>query len=64
MRIGCLILVFACTGCPDLSSKPVSSECTKQYEQCKLPEGPLGVCDTAPCPEGKPGPCFRCMPQH
>jgi hypothetical protein len=59
-----LVLELALAGCPELDTKPVSATCVKQYEKCKLPNGPLGVCDTAPCKAGEPGPCFKCNPQH
>jgi hypothetical protein len=43
---------------------PSADQCTKSGEQCKLPNGPLGVCNMEPCKDGAAGPCFRCQPQH
>ena len=60
-----MILILALAGCPELeSTPPIADKCVKQYEQCKLKDGPLGVCDTVACPKGEAGPCFKCMPQH
>ena len=60
-----ILLLLALAGCPKLeTAPPVAEKCVKQYEKCKLPEGPLGVCDTIECPPGQSGPCFKCMPQH
>lgn len=65
MRTILLLLSLLC-GCPELQTSQISEKCTKQYEKCKLPSGPLGVCDSVPCPEGAPAEkqCLRCMPQH
>ena len=41
-----------------------SAVCTEPGAQCALPDGPLGVCERSPCPEGAASPCFRCTPQH
>jgi len=54
------------TGCPAPSADgggPVET-CTKQFEQCRLPNGPLGVCDRRECRNDESEPCLVCMPQH
>ena len=38
--------------------------CSESGMQCQLPEGPLGVCERAPCDPGETPPCFQCTPQH
>jgi len=45
-------------------SGPPPSTCSETGAQCRLPEGPLGVCERTPCPEGEEPPCFVCTPQH
>lgn len=46
-------------GCPDASqtSAPVG-ECTEIGEQCRLPSGKLGVCNTGGSQK------IECVPQH
>lgn len=55
-----LLLLAAC---PPLAEPPVSTTCTAAYAKCKLPAGPLGVCEPTPC-DASPGPCYRCTSQH
>ena len=54
--------------CPEVAPPPAASgaaaPCATFGAKCKTPTGPLGVCDSIPCPAGAPGPCFKCMPQH
>jgi len=60
-------LVFAwvllAAGCPDTTpaAGPVTT-CVEAYVKCKLPDGPLGVCE--PIPSCTTGPCFKCQGQH
>lgn len=58
----CMLAVAA--ACPKLESPAVSTECTKQFTKCKLPDGPLGVCAEVRCAQGETAPCFKCMSQH
>lgn len=52
-------------GCPELkNAKPIPSTCVKKYEKCKLPSGPLGVCDMVKCAAGEKPPCLKCISQH
>ena len=53
-------------GCPTGESHaPVpGAACVERYAKCRMPDGPLGVCNDAPCPEGETPPCFRCVSQH
>jgi hypothetical protein len=52
-------------GCEQGSlSAPAPSACAEAGAQCRLPEGPLGVCERAPCDPGATAPCFQCVPQH
>jgi len=39
-------------------------DCRESGMQCKLPEGPLGVCERSICDSGGAPPCFQCTPQH
>lgn len=62
-----LFLLPLLTGCPpgERGSTPQRDvECRKAYEQCRLPEGPLGVCNEAPCEPGQTPPCMKCLSQH
>lgn len=65
-RGGCLLLSLVCAACDGagISSAPVGSACTSIGSQCQLPDGPLGVCQEAPCGAGEPRPCFKCTSQH
>ena len=58
------LLIAACPPVADQSQSPPAARCVKHGEKCRVPSGPLGVCDTIRCPPGDPGPCFKCMPQH
>lgn len=58
-----LCLCGALSGCPEQSPAPPSI-CTKLSEQCKLPNGALGVCSDAPCNNPAESGCLRCQGQH
>ncbi len=59
-----LFLFFsACNLTNSIESTP-PTECSKIGVQCQLPNGPLGVCQSAPCSEGQAPPCFVCTSQH
>jgi hypothetical protein len=46
-RLFCFpLLVSSLVGCPQVEpSVPPPTECTKLFDRCQLPEGPLGVCE-------------------
>ncbi|MEM9730631.1 MAG: hypothetical protein AAF997_18765 [Myxococcota bacterium] len=60
------ILLMGVMGCPPAgeNSPSPASPCTTRYAQCKLPDGPLGVCNDTPCAEGQEPPCLKCISQH
>jgi len=63
--IPALFLSIASLACEPMSvTSPASAVCTETGVQCQLPEGPLGVCERAPCAPGAPAPCFACISQH
>lgn len=64
MRVFALAVSTTGLGCPGIEVSQVPTECKALAAKCKLPSGPLGVCDQVACAEGQGGPCFRCMPQH
>ena len=59
--LGALALM-GCDGTDFSSGAPAS--CTEVGAQCRLPNGPLGVCERSHCPAGQTPPCFQCTPQH
>jgi hypothetical protein len=62
-----LIPVLAlAVGCPSGSTRPTTKgePCQRLYEQCRLPSGPLGVCNETPCTSGETAPCLVCVSQH
>ena len=61
VALGTLCLLTA--GCPDMAASSVPTTCARVGDKCKLPSGPLGVCQQTDCAEGS-GPCFVCQPQH
>lgn len=60
------MLAALVTGCDfdAFVSEPAAATCAASGEQCQLPDGPLGVCEAAPCPPDAAPPCFACTPQH
>lgn len=53
--------------CPKLEPPPPAT-CARLGAKCQLPDGPLGVCEQAVCPDdskskGLPS-CLRCTSQH
>lgn len=67
LRLGILGLIAVCmlSGCDATSfTEAPPASCTESGVQCQLAEGPLGVCERAPCPEGQASPCFKCTSQH
>ena len=59
-----LVPLLVAFGCPSSTEPLVTDRCIKHGEKCRTAAGPLGVCDSIPCPDGESGPCFKCMPQH
>ena len=57
----CLVAT-ACEG-DFVADEPVRV-CTDVAVQCRLADGPLGVCERRPCRSGEEPPCFVCTPQH
>ena len=39
-------------------------ECSEVATQCRLEDGPLGVCERRACGANESPPCFVCTPQH
>jgi hypothetical protein len=67
LRLGFLGLIAACmlSACDATTfTEGPPAICTESGVQCQLAEGPLGVCERAPCPEGQASPCFKCTSQH
>lgn len=60
----CCAAVLALAACGDVKPAGPAKPCTKEYEQCVLPTGVLGVCNAVDCAEGKPAPCLVCRSQH
>lgn len=56
------LLVIGCGD--DFIAAAPAAECLEVATQCRLPEGPLGVCERRTCGEGESPPCFACTPQH
>ena len=56
----CLLLA----GCPAGESARPTSECTKAYEKCVLPNGVLGICDTVLDSNEQTPPRLVCKSQH
>lgn len=49
------------TGCPEVEQADSPAEtCTKLYAKCKLPSGPLGVCEQKGMNDSR----LVCTPQH
>ena len=63
-----LVLVLGALSCScDLDSftePSIAASCSSIGSQCSLPNGPLGVCQEAPCVGGATPPCFKCTAQH
>lgn len=56
------IIFLACDA--DLFPPAPSTVCVESGAQCRLREGPLGVCERSRCPVGSTPPCFQCTSQH
>jgi hypothetical protein len=63
---GLVVTSLLAAGCPtSVTDSPVpGAACVERYAKCRTPDGPLGVCNDAPCPEGETPPCFQCVSQH
>ena len=64
MLLLAFLLLFSACDLSDLNESNPLTECTKIGAQCQLPDGPLGVCLSAPCAEDQTQPCFVCTSQH
>jgi hypothetical protein len=47
-----------------LISEPPSATCARVGAKCQLADGPLGVCESAPCTADAAPPCLVCTAQH
>ncbi|MGH7785673.1 MAG: hypothetical protein ACRERC_02345 [Candidatus Binatia bacterium] len=65
-RWALLVVSLLCSACDGagFSAAPVAAACASIGSQCQLPDGPLGVCQEAPCGAGAARPCFKCTSQH
>jgi hypothetical protein len=63
LAVTCCAAVVFLVACGDVKQAPAKA-CTKEYDQCVLPTGVLGVCNTVDCAEGQPAPCLICRSQH
>ncbi len=63
---GLVAFALLVTGCPTRTEKSrvPPAPCVTLFAQCQMPDGPLGVCNDAPCAEGQTAPCFKCVSQH
>lgn len=48
----------------DFAAPAPPAGCAAIGALCQLPDGPIGVCQEAPCATGATPPCFTCTPQH
>jgi hypothetical protein len=68
MRLTLVIAFFAASvlalACDDVKPSAPSKTCTKEYEQCMLPTGVLGVCSAVECAADQVAPCLVCRSQH
>jgi len=46
------------------TTPPVPESCSAIGAHCQHPDGPIGVCQEAPCAPGAVPLCFACTPQH
>ena len=53
--------LVSCKGC---EAKPIPKTCTKLFDQCQLPKGPIGICHVTTCKPGQKKPCYACVSQH
>ncbi len=59
------VLGMVTAGCGDEFLAPATeTECREVASQCRLPGGPLGVCERRTCHASEAPPCFTCTPQH
>jgi hypothetical protein len=59
--LGALVL----GGCPGASEAPVlEADCARIGQRCRLPEGPVGVCNDTGRTDCAEPPCLACMAQH
>jgi hypothetical protein len=60
----CLVAIAAACDLGAFVSDPPPASCTRIGAQCQLPDGPLGVCESAPCADAASSPCLVCTEQH
>lgn len=65
-RVLLTLLSLCVSACPGSTTRaePTPATCSKRFEQCKLSDGVLGVCNDVACPAGKEPPCLGCVSQH
>jgi len=62
--VACLVALAAACDSSSFVSEPAPAICSEIGAQCQLAEGPLGVCESAPCEDGATPPCLVCISQH
>jgi hypothetical protein len=65
MRALLLVAALLLSGCPETASTPEPEQpCERIGQRCRLPDGPVGVCNDTGRTDCESPPCLRCMPQH
>jgi len=64
VRAALAALCLTAAGCPEMAADAVPTTCARVGDKCKLPSGPLGVCQQTDCAPGAGTACFVCQPQH
>jgi hypothetical protein len=66
LPIAVVLIAALGAGCdPGSFATPATpADCVAIGARCQLPDGPIGVCQEAPCGAGATPPCFACTPQH
>lgn len=65
VMIAVVIPTLATLGCGEaFVAAEAVRECSEVATQCRLADGPLGVCERRSCGADETPPCFVCTPQH
>ena len=62
--VAAAVALFSLAACNVGSLSEATADCVDAGMQCRLPEGPLGVCERSTFPAGAKPPCFQCVAQH
>lgn len=64
-RVALLLSLAWLAGCADRPSRATEpTACERMGQPCRMPDGPMGICNESTAVECASPPCLACISQH